>query len=202
MSALFDSLIVRGFIAVLCAVSSGQACAQQPTKAAPEISALAPPVNHESGTISEVLTGRDAGYRQMGYVVGWRDSQIFVAGSPNLPHRVGENLDFTVYRVVTGGRKILRFAADQSQSDTSSERDESESSHASITSGRAPVENSLVAENDGYRFAAYQVMWHGMRVVVVDPLQKTDYKLGDPINFRVLRSGAEDERLLTFALSE
>jgi hypothetical protein len=202
MSVLFDSLVVRGFIAVLCAVSAGQACAQPQTEVVPEISALAPPVNHESGTISEVITVRDAGYRQMGYVVGWRDSQIFVAGSPNLPHRVGESLDFTVYRVVTGGRKILRFAADQSQSDASSERDEAESSHASVTSGRAPVENTLVAENDGYRFAAYQVMWHGMRVVVVDPLQKTVYQIGDPINFRVLRSGAEEARLLTFTLSE
>jgi hypothetical protein len=193
MSVLFDSLIVRGFIAVLCAVFAGQACAQQP---------LAPPVNHESGTISEVLTAQDAGYRQIGYVVRWRDSQVFVTGSPNVPHRVGEILDFTVYRMETAGRKILRFAANLPQSDTSSERDESESSHASITSGSAPVEDGLVAENDGYRFAAYRVMWHGMRVVVVDPLQKTVYKIGEPINFRVLRSGAGDERLLVFALTD
>jgi hypothetical protein len=41
-----------------------------------------------------------------------------------------------------------------------------------------------------------------MRVVVVDPLQKTVHKIGDPINFRVLRSGAGDERLLVFALTD
>src|ERR1700730_10562728 len=80
MSVLFDSLIVRGFIAVLCAVFAGQACAQQP---------LAPPVNHESGTISEVLTAQDAGYRQIGYVVRWRGSQVFVTGSPHAAPRSG-----------------------------------------------------------------------------------------------------------------
>lgn len=202
MSGLFESPAVRGFIAVVCAMFAGQACAQEPVRAAPELPALAPPVNHESGTIREVLTVQDAGYRQIGYVVQWRDSQIFVNGASIEPHRVGDNLDFTVYRIVTGGRKMLRFAANQSQSETGSERDESESSHASITSGSAPVENSLFAESDGYRFAAYQVTWHGMRVVVVDPLQNTVYKVGDRINFGVLRSGAADERLLAFALNE
>jgi hypothetical protein len=202
MSGIFDSPAVRGFIAVLCAMSAGQACAQQPSRAAPEPPALAPPVNHESGTIREVLTVQYAGYRQIGYVVQWRDAQVFVTGASIEPHRVGDNLDFTVYRIVTAGRKMLRFAANQSQSETSSERDESESSHASITSGSAPVENSLFAESEGYRFAAYQVMWHGMRVVVVDPLQNAVYKVGDRINFGVLRSGAGDERLLAFALNE
>jgi hypothetical protein len=202
MSGLFGSPVIRGFVAVLCAMSAGQACAQQPVRAAREIPSLAPPVNHESGTIREVLTVQDAGYRQIGYVVQWRDSQIFVTGASTEPHRVGDNLDFTVYRMVAGGRKMLRFAANQSQSETSSERDESESAHASITSGSAPVENSLVAESDGYRFAAYEVMWHGMRVVVVDPLQNAVYKVGDRINFGVLRSGAGDERLLAFTLNE
>src|ERR1700730_8036284 len=141
MSVLFDSLIVRGFIAVLCAVFAGQACAQQP---------LAPPVNHESGTISEVLTAQDAGYRQIGYVVRWRDSQVFVTGSPNVPHRVGENLDFTVYRMETAGRKILRFAANLPPSGTGRGREEAERSKGPISLSRAPVEDSLVAENDGY----------------------------------------------------
>ena len=202
MKRLFDSPVRRGFMAVLCAVITGYAGAQQPTRPTTDLSALAPPVNHESGTISEVLTAQDSGFRQIGYVVRWRDSQVFVTGSPTVPHRVGENLDFTVYRTVAGGRKMLRFAANEPQSDTSSEREEAESSHASITSGGAPIENSLLAENDGYRFAAYQVMWHGMRVMVVDPLQKSVYKTGDTINFRVLRSGAGDDRLLAFVLSE
>lgn len=202
MSVSFESSVVRGFIAVLCAVITGYAGAQQPTRDATDMSALAPPVNHESGTISEVLTAQDSGFRQIGYVVRWRDSQVFVTGAPTVPHRIGENLDFTVYRTVAGGRKILRFAANEPQSDTSSEREEAESSHASITSGSAAIENSLIAEHDGYRFAAYQVMWHGMRVLVVDPLQKSVYTIGDTVNFRVLRSGAGDDRLLAFALSE
>lgn len=202
MSALFESPAVRGLIAVLCAVISGHAGAQQPARSAAEMSALAPPVNHESGTISEVLTAQDSGFRQIGYVVRWRDSQVFVSGSLTAPRGVGENLDFTVYRTVAGGRKILRFAVNEPQSDTSGEREEAESSHASITSGGAPIEDSLIAENDGYRFAAYQVRWHGMRVMVVDPLQKSVYKTGDTINFRVLRSGAGEERLLAFALSD
>ncbi len=202
MTALFESAAVRGLVAVLCAVICGHAGAQQPARFAPEISALAPPINHETGTISEVLTAQDSGFQQIGYVVRWRDSQVFVTGSLAAPQRVGENIDFMVYRSVAGSRKILRFAVNEPQSDASGDREEAESSHASVTSGGAPIEDTLIAENDGYRFVAYQVRWHGMRVMVVDPLQKSVYKIGDTINFRVLRSGAGEERLLAFALSD
>src|SRR5580658_4665700 len=96
-------------LVVLCAFPLA-AFAQQTR---PESVPLSPPVNHESGLISDVLIARDGDYRQVGSIVRWRDAQIFVSSAPGRVPRQGENLDFTVYRSMHGGRKVLRFETSQ-----------------------------------------------------------------------------------------
>jgi hypothetical protein len=183
---------------ILVAILAWPALAQQPRS---DSAALSLPVNHESGVVSEVLIARDGGYSQVGSIVRWHDAQIFVSGSPSKIPRSGDSLDFTVYRSVQDGRKILRFETNQ-DSVSASDEEESVSSRASISSGSAKVENVLSADSDGYRFAAYQVTWHGARVVVIDPLAREPRAIGGQINFRVSRSGSDENRQLAFTLTE
>jgi hypothetical protein len=187
----------KSLFGILLATLAWPAFAQQPRS---DSAALSPPVNHESGVVSEVLIARDGGYSQVGSIVRWRDTQIFVSGSPSKMPRSGDNLDFTVYRSVQDGRKILRFETNQDSVSASDE--ESGSSHASISSGTSKVENVLSADSDGYRFVAYQVMWHGSRVMVIDPLAREPRAIGEQINFRVSRSGSDENRQLAFTLTE
>jgi hypothetical protein len=185
-------------LGILWAALALPAFAQQPRS---DFAALSPPVNHESGLIMDVLIARDADYRQVGSIVRWRDAQIFVASPPSKMPRRGESLDFTVYRSVRDGRRILRFETNQ-ESVSASGENESASSHASISSGSAKVENVFSADSDGYRFVAYQVMWHGTRVIVIDPMAREPRAIGEQINFRVSRSGEDENRQLAFTLTE
>jgi hypothetical protein len=176
--------------------------AQTPAIQPSTASVLAPPINHESGTITEVLTAEDGGFRMRGYIVTWRGSRVFVAGAAADPHQVGAALDFTVYRSAVNGQRGLRFAVAQPGDDASVAQDESRNSHVSITSGTAKVEDVLAADNDGYSFVAYLVSWHDRRVAVVDPMLHTPKAVGDQIDFRVFHTGASENRQLSFALSD
>jgi hypothetical protein len=172
--------------------------ANQPTEPA----ALSPPINHESGTIEEILTADDGGYRMRGYVVNWRGSRVFVSGAPAEPRQIGANLDFVVYRSSINGQRGLRFAIAQMGDDASVAQDEGRNSQVSITSGTAKIEDVLTADNDGYRFVAYLVSWHDKRVAVVDPLLHAARSAGEQIDFRVFHTGVNENRQLSFALSD
>lgn len=188
----------KSIFGILLVTLAWPAFAQQPRS---DSAALSPPVNHESGVVSEVLIARDSGYSQVGSIVRWRDAQIFVSSSPGKMPRSGDNLDFTVHRSVQDGRKILRFETNQ-DSMSASDEEESGSSRASISSGTSKVESVLSADSDGYRFVAYQVTWHGTRVVVIDPLAREPRAIGEQINFRVSRSGSDENRQLAFTLTD
>jgi hypothetical protein len=187
------------FIAAACAQV---VCAQTPAAHPADASALSPPVNHESGTIDEVLTAEDGGYRMRGYVVAWRGSRVFVLGSAAEPRQSGASVDFTVYRSSVNGKRGLRFQVAQPGDDATVAQDESRNAQVSITAGTSKVEDVLAIDNDGYSFVAYLVSWHDKRVAVVDPLLHTPRVVGDQIDFRVFHTGASDNRQLSFALSE
>jgi hypothetical protein len=187
---------------VVTAACAQVVCAQTPAAHPAEASALSPPINHESGTISEVLTADDGGYRMRGYVVAWRGSRVFVLGSAADPRPSGAPVDFTVYRSNLNGKRGLRFQVAQPGDDATVAQDESRNSQVSITSGTAKVEDVLAADNDGYSFVAYLVSWHDKRIAVVDPLLHTPKAVGDQIDFRVFHTGASDNQQLSFALSE
>jgi hypothetical protein len=175
--------------------------AQTPVNHAADASVLAPPVNHESGTIDEVLTADDGDYHMRGYIVTWRGSRVFVAGSAAEPLQSGASVDFAVYRSSLNGQRGLRFLANHAADDANVAQDESQNSQVSITSGTAKVEGVLAADNDGYSFVAYLVNWHDKRVAVVDPLLHTPKAVGDQIDFHVFHTGTYDNRQLSFALS-
>jgi len=163
---------------------------------------LAPPINHESGTIDEVLTAEDSGYRMRGYVVTWRSARVFVSGAPTEPRQTGAGIDLTVYRSAINGQRALRFAITQLGDDASVAQDEARNAEVSITSGTAKVEDVLTADSDGYRFIAYLVNWHDRHVAVVDPLLHPPHAVGDQIDFRVYHTGANENRQLSFAMGD
>lgn len=191
------------FTFLACSVCAFAAQAQQAPPVQPsDASALTPPINHESGTVVEVLTAEDGGYRMRGYVVNWRSARVFVSGAPAEPRQPGANLDLTVYRSNVNGHRNLRFAIAQPGDDESVAQDEGRNSEVSITSGTAKVEEVLTAENDAYRFTAYLVNWHNRRVAVVDPLLHAPHAVGDQIDFQVLHTGANENRQLSFGLAD
>jgi len=203
MKAHFLPRFVKITTLVLSSAWIYPASAQQTPAIQPaEPSVLSPPINHENGVIEEVLTADDGGYRMRGYVVNWRGSHVFVSGAPAEPRQSGANLDFTVYRSSVNGQRGLRFAINQIGDDASVAQDEGRNAQVSITSGTAKVEDVLTADNDGYRFVAYLVHWHDRRVAVVDPLLHPVRSVGDQIDFRVFHTGANENRQLSFALSD
>jgi len=185
----------------MSAAGLNTAFAQTPADPTVDTSTLSPPVNHESGTVDEVLSANDGGYQMRGYIVTWHGSRVFVSGSPAAPLTKGANVDFTVYRSSVNGQRGLRFVVAPSGGDANVAQDESDNSQVSITSGRAKVQAVLAADNDGYSFVAYLVNWHDQRVAVVDPSLHTPKVAGDKIDFRVFHTGANDNRQLSFALS-
>jgi hypothetical protein len=187
-------------IVAICTLSAE--AQQSPTVQSGESPALAPPINHESGTVDEVLTADDGGYRMRGYVVNWRSARVFVSGAPAEPRQPGASLDLTVYRSSVNGQRSLRFAITQLGDDSSVAQDEGRNSQVSITSGTAKVEDVLRADSDGYHFVAYLVSWHDRRVAVVDPLLHSTHAVGDQIDFRVFHTGASENRQLSFSVSD
>jgi hypothetical protein len=160
---------------------------------------VSPPVNHESGIVKEVFSGEDGGYRFCSYVLQWRDTAAFLAcGSPAL--QPGGRVDFIVYRTAANGRRYLRFTNTEDNADSGIERPESEESQASITAGRAPIQQLFLAESDGYRSVAYEVTWHNAQVVVVDTTGAPAKAVGDSIDFQVIRT--ENGRVLSFTLHQ
>jgi len=89
MSAKNAAMYKKAAIAMTGLMMLGGACSApvfaQATSPAPvaDSSPLAPPFTHEGGVIDEVLTAADGGYRLRGYVVRWRDSAVYVTGSPD-----------------------------------------------------------------------------------------------------------------------
>jgi hypothetical protein len=189
-------------ILVLAICTLSAEAQQGPTLQSGEPPALAPPINHESRTVDEVLTAEDGGYRMRGYVVNWRSARVFVSGAPAEPRQPGASLDLTVYRSSVNGQHSLRFAITQLGDDASVAQDEGRNSQVSITSGTAKVEDVLRADSDGYHFIAYLVSWHDRRVAVVDPLLRSTHAVGDQIDFRVFHTGASENRQLSFSVSD
>jgi hypothetical protein len=170
--------------------------AQEPPTRAP----LSPPVNHENGRVKEVITATDDGFRFRAYVLTWREMRIVVSGGPDESSGVGDNLDIMVYRTDANGHKVLRFETGSLAANENDPTGESTSSSASMTLGRAQIEDSVSAESEGYRFVGYFVTWHGKRVFVVDPQAGPGRGVGDSIDFRVLRTGLGDMQRLSFSM--
>lgn len=166
----------------------------------PEAPALTPPVNHEVGRIQALISAADDGYRYRAYVLAWRAARIVVAGAPDDPRVVGDNLDVVVFRSEVGGHKILRVLANLSSANEDEVDRESSDSSAAITLGNAQVLETVSAESDGYRFVGYFVTWHDQRVFVVDPQSGPAHANGESINFRVLRTGHGASQRLSFAM--
>jgi len=62
-----------------------------------------------------------------------------------------------------------------------------------IETASARIEQVFKAEDDGYQTIAYQVIYHGQRVIVEDTLCSTDYAVGDKIYFLVLRHDMSED---------
>jgi hypothetical protein len=161
---------------------------------------LSPPVNHESGRVKEVITATDEGFRFRAYVLTWREMRIVVSGGPDESSGAGDSLDIMVYRTDANGHKVLRFETGSLASNENDPTGESSSSSASMTLGRAPVEEAVSAESEGYRFTGYFVTWHGKRVFVVDPQSGPSRAVGESIDFRVLRTGLGAMQRLSFSM--
>jgi len=73
-----------------------------------------------------------------------------------------------------------------------------QTSFPAFTKENAVVEEVVSAVDDGYRFRAYVVRWHGARVLVSDLLAESNGAVGDTIHFMVGRNDAGGVRFLSF----
>jgi hypothetical protein len=189
------TMLTAGMVISICSIllAATNAIAQ-------DGAALSPPVNHEVGRIETLITAVDNGYRYRAYVLAWRSTRIVVSGPLDDSHAQGGNLDIVVYRANVDGHKVLRFVAASSLANDDEVDRESTGSSAAITQGTAPIDETVSAESDGYRFVGYFVSWHKQRVFVVDPRSAPALAPGETINFRVLRTGMETNQRLSFSM--
>jgi hypothetical protein len=73
-----------------------------------------------------------------------------------------------------------------------------QTSSPAFTHETAVIEEVIAAVDDGYRFRACVVRWHGARVLVSDPLANSHGGVGDSIRFIVSRHDVDGMRLLSF----
>jgi hypothetical protein len=73
-----------------------------------------------------------------------------------------------------------------------------QTSSPAFTNDNAVVEEVVSTVDDGYRFRAYVVRWHGARVLVSDLPAESNGAVGDTIHFMVARHDVEGVRLLSF----
>jgi hypothetical protein len=66
----------------------------------------------------------------------------------------------------------------------------------------APIEDVIEAFDQGFRFDAYIVRWHGARVLVSDPVGACHLGVGDSIHFIAGHGDVGDRHLLTFISTE
>lgn len=157
----------------------------------------------ETAIIEEVVSTEDNGYRLSAYVVRWHNTRVLVSDPLAATHLgVGNSVHFLVSRHDVGGSRILSFnttgrEAEPRESRTPKQpRDSSFLSEAA--SGTGLVEEVLSAEDEGYRFVAYIVQWHGTRAAISDPLARSRRSVGDDMAFLVMRSDMTGSRLLVF----
>jgi len=73
----------------------------------------------------------------------------------------------------------------------------------SSTHASAVIEDDIETVEDGYRFNAYVVRWHGVRVVVSDPTSQGHLAVGDTLHFIAGRSEIiKGQRMLSFLSTE
>jgi hypothetical protein len=65
----------------------------------------------------------------------------------------------------------------------------------------AAVEEVIASEEDGYKAVDYVVRWHGIRVLVADPLSRSRLSAGDSLNFMASHHDVAGQRLLSFVFS-
>jgi hypothetical protein len=75
---------------------------------------------------------------------------------------------------------------------------QAQTSSPAFTSETAVIEEVIAAIDDGYRFRACVVRWHGARVLVSDPLANSHGGVGDSIHFIASRHDVDGMRLLSF----
>lgn len=75
---------------------------------------------------------------------------------------------------------------------------QAQTSSPAFTDETALIEEVVAAVDDGYRFRACVVRWHGVRVLVSDPLADSHGGVGDSIRFIASRHDVDGMRLLSF----
>jgi hypothetical protein len=96
---------------------------------------------------------------------------------------------------------ILPVALHAQQSSTKGTGNDASTAKPSPQTLSASVEEVVASEDAGFRAIAYVVRWHGTRVLVVDPLAKSQLSVGDNLNFIASQQDVSDKRILSLILT-
>jgi hypothetical protein len=170
-----------------------------------EIQAPATPPKAQTATIEEIMATDEDGYRARSYVVRWHGVRVLVTDPLSRTHlNIGDSISFIAARHEVTGRRILSFVLDARQACRCEEKSPKpiapvvEAAGAEMRIGL--VEEVLSAEQDGYRFVAYIVQSHGLRLAVADPIARTHSAVGDSISFMANRIKLNGAGLASFMI--
>jgi hypothetical protein len=196
---------IRGVLALPLAVltlTTSIVARAQPVDSSPAPSAASqgaqPSFNAESAVIEEVIEALDEGYRFNAYVVRWHGIRVLVSDPAGQGHlAVGDTLHFVAARADVVTRPILTFVSTEHDAGRGNQAALS-AAPSTVQSETGTVEEVLQAQENGYRFTAYIVRWHGKRVAVIDAQSSPPHAVGDPIDLVVMRSSTMGRQILGF----
>ena len=153
----------------------------------------------ESGTVEDVLSISEDGYRSRAYIVTWHGSRVLVSDPlAESEKSVGDSIDFLASRDDVMGDRILGFITTERGPSRTVGASGSSSFQASSTISTGVVEEVLSAQESGFRFNAYIVRSHDQQLAVSDPLALSHHDIGEQINYLTLRTSSRSGRLLDF----
>jgi len=161
------------------------------------------PSAETGGVVAEVLTAEtDERYRFRAYVVQWHGSDVVIADAPppqsSAGYRVGDGIGFMArrLRMTDSSRGILQFEPQTAVAGATAPF----AGRMSTTQDGSIVDAVLDAQSGEFRYVAYIVKWHGVRVAVTDMFSNSHYAIGDHICFTVSRTDSASGRDLGFML--
>jgi hypothetical protein len=153
--------------------------------------------------VAKVFSAMDGDNKFVAYQVKWKNFDVIVSDPlAQSNFKVGDTIQFMALKLDNSDAhkfSLLNFTLLNLSFPASSPHSSSQSGN-SYETVKAPVVKIFSAMDGDNKFVAYQVKWKNFDVIVSDPLARSNFKVGDTIQFMALRNGAAGYSTLSFTL--
>jgi hypothetical protein len=151
--------------------------------------------------VVKVFSAMDGDNKFVAYLVKWKGSDVIVSDVlARSDFKAGDTIRFLAQKISASGASKFSSLSFTLLSQSFSASHSSKSSGSSYETVKAPVVKVFSAMDGDNKFVAYLVKWKGFDAIVSDPLARSDFKVGDTVQFMAQKSGGPDYSALDFTL--